>query len=132
MAEKKQKKNTGLKVILVILIAAIIGLFGYSRIKTKVVKQAAKVVVRDQLKNYGITDSQIDSVLDQIDEQDQEIVTNILSDHVSVSSIQEVQKYVASGDLQGLAEYAESELSDTEKQELTDLAVKYKNQIVLP
>ena len=33
---------------------------------------------------------------------------------------------------QGLAEYAESELSDTEKQELTDLAVKYKNQIVLP
>ncbi|MDY3233953.1 MAG: hypothetical protein SOW94_05325 [Erysipelotrichaceae bacterium] len=132
MAEKKQKKNTGLKVILVILIAAIIGLFGYSRIKTKVVKQAAKVVVRDQLKNYGITDSQIDSVLNQIDEQDQETITNIVSDHVSVSSIQEVQKYVASGDLQGLAEYAESELSDTEKQELTDLAVKYKNQIVLP
>ncbi|MCI6744969.1 MAG: hypothetical protein MR580_01195 [Anaerolactibacter massiliensis] len=132
MAEKKQKKNTGLKVILVILIAAIIGLFGYSRIKTKVVKQAAEVVVRDQLKNYGITDSQIDSVLNQIDEQDQETITNIVSDHVSVSSIQEVQKYVASGDLQGLAEYAESELSDTEKQELTDLAVKYKNQIVLP
>lgn len=132
MAEKKQKKNTGLKVILVILIAAIIGLFGYSRIKTKVVKQAAEVVVRDQLKNYGITDSQIDSVLNQIDEQDQETVTNILSDHVSVSSIQEVQKYVASGDLQGLAEYAESELSDTEKQELIDLAAKYKNQIVLP
>lgn len=132
MAEKKQKKNTGLKVILVILIAAIIGLFGYSHIKTKVVKQAAEVVVRDQLKNYGIIDSQIDSVLDQIDEQDQETITNILSDHVSVSSIQEVQKYVASGDLQGLAEYAESELSDTEKQELTDLAVKYKNQIVLP
>lgn len=132
MAEKKQKKNTGLKVILVILIAAIIGLFGYSSIKTKVVKQAAEVVVRDQLKNYGITDSQIDSVLNQIDEQDQETITNIVSDHVSVSSIQEVQKYVASGDLQGLAEYAESELSDTEKQELTDLAVKYKNQIVLP
>lgn len=132
MAEKKQKKNTGLKVILVILIAAIIGLFGYSRIKTKVVKQAAEVVVRDQLKNYGITDSQIDSALNQIDEQDQETITNIVSDHVSVSSIQEVQKYVASGDLQGLAEYAESELSDTEKQELTDLAVKYKNQIVLP
>lgn len=132
MAEKKQKKNTGLKVILVILIAAIIGLFGYSRIKTKVVKQAAEVVVRDQLKNYGITDSQIDSVLNQIDEQDQETITNIVSDHVSLSSIQEVQKYVASGDLQGLAEYAESELSDTEKQELTDLAVKYKNQIVLP
>ena len=132
MAEKKQKKNTGLKVILVILIAAIIGLFGYSRIKTKVVKQAAEVVVIDQLKNYGITDSQIDSVLNQIDEQDQETITNIVSDHVSVSSIQEVQKYVASGDLQGLAEYAESELSDTEKQELTDLAVKYKNQIVLP
>ena len=132
MAEKKQKKNTGLKVILVILIAAIIGLFGYSRIKTKVVKQAAEVVVRDQLKNYGITDSQIDSVLNQIDEQDQETITNIVSDHVSVSSIQEVQKYVASGDLQGLAEYAESEISDTEKQELTDLAVKYKNQIVLP
>lgn len=132
MAEKKQKKNTGLKVILVILIAAIIGLFGYSRIKTKVVKQAAEVVVRDQLKNYGITDSQIDSVLNQIDEQDQETITNIVSDHVSVSSIQEVQKYVASGDLQGLAEYAESELSDTEKQELIDLAVKYKNQIVLP
>ncbi|MDD6365954.1 hypothetical protein [Anaerolactibacter massiliensis] len=132
MAEKKQKKNTGLKVILVILIAAIIGLFGYSRIKTKVVKQAAEVVVRDQLKNYGITDSQIDSVLNQIDEQDQETITNIVSDHVSVSSIQEVQKYVASGDLQGLAEYAESELSDTEKQELTDLAAKYKNQIVLP
>ena len=132
MAEKKQKKNTGLKVILVILIAAIIGLFGYSRIKTKVVKQAAEVVVRDQLKNYGITDSQIDSVLNQIDEQDQETITNIVSDHVSVSSIQEVQKYVASGDLQGLAEYAESDLSDTEKQELTDLAVKYKNQIVLP
>ena len=132
MAEKKQKKNTGLKVILVILIAAIIGLFGYSRIKTKVVKQAAEVVVRDQPKNYGITDSQIDSVLNQIDEQDQETITNIVSDHVSVSSIQEVQKYVASGDLQGLAEYAESELSDTEKQELTDLAVKYKNQIVLP
>jgi len=129
MAEKKQKKNTGLKVILVILIAAIIGLFGYSRIKTKVVKQAAEVVVRDQLKNYGITDSQIDSVLNQIDEQDQETITNIVSDHVSVSSIQEVQKYVASGDLQGVAEY---ELSDTEKQELTDLAVKYKNQIVLP
>ena len=101
MAEKKQKKNTGLKVILVILIAAIIGLFGYSRIKTKVVKQAAEVVVRDQLKNYGITDSQIDSVLNQIDEQDQETITNIVSDHVSVSSIQEVQKYVASGDLQG-------------------------------
>lgn len=132
MAEKKQKKNTGLKVILVILIAAIIGLFGYSRIKTKVVKQAAEVVVRDQLKNYGITDSQIDSVLNQIDEQDQETITNIVSDHVSLSSIQEVQKYVASGDLQGLAEYAESELSDTEKQELTDLAAKYKNQIVLP
>lgn len=132
MAEKKQKKNTGLKVILVILIAAIIGLFGYSRIKTKVVKQAAEVVVRDQLKNYGITDSQIDSVLNQIDEQDQETITNIVSDHVSVSSIQEVQKYVASGDLQGLAEYAESELSDTEKQELTDLAAKYKSQIVLP
>lgn len=132
MAEKKQKKNTGLKVILVILIAAIIGLFGYSSIKTKVVKQAAEVVVRDQPKNYGITDSQIDSVLNQIDEQDQETITNIVSDHVSVSSIQEVQKYVASGDLQGLAEYAESELSDTEKQELTDLAVKYKNQIVLP
>lgn len=132
MAEKKQKKNTGLKVILVILIAAIIGLFGYSHIKTKVVKQAAEVVVRDQLKNYGITDSQIDSVLNQIDEQDQETITNIVSDHVSVSSIQEVQKYVASGDLQGLAEYAESELSDTEKQELTDLAAKYKNQIVLP
>ncbi|MGN1389986.1 MAG: hypothetical protein ACI4WR_10070 [Bulleidia sp.] len=132
MAKKKQNKNTGLKILLIVLIAAIALLAGYSRLKKAAVKTAAEVIVRNQLADYGITDSQIDAVLDRIDEADQETITSIVSEHVSASSIQAVQNYVSSGDLQGLAEYAESELSDTEKQELIDLAEKYRNQITLP
>ncbi len=132
MAKKKQKKNTGLKIILIVLIAAIALLAGYSRLKKAAVKTAAEVIVRNQLADYGITDSQIDAVLNQIDEADQETITSIVSEHVNASSIQTVQNYVSSKDLKGLAEYAESELSDSEKQELISLAEKYRNQITLP
>lgn len=132
MAKKKQRKNTGLKIILIVLIAAIALLAGYSRLKKAAVKTAAEVIVRNQLADYGITDSQIDAVLNQIDEADQETITSIVSEHVNASSIQTVQNYVSSKDLKGLAEYAESELSDSEKQELISLAEKYRNQITLP
>ncbi len=132
MQKRKQKKNTGLKIVLIVLIAAIVLLGSYSRLKKAAVKTAAEVVIRNQLADYGITDQQIDSVLDQIEEEDQETVTSIISEHVSGSSVQAVSDYIASGDLKGLAEYAESELSENEKQELIGLAEKYRKKITLP
>lgn len=99
-------------------------------IKKKVVTEIAETIVEEAVKQYGgDTAEDIQNIIDSVEEEDKEKVTEILTDNLSLDSIGDVQSYIANNDARGLLEYAQDKLTAEEYSELTGIFEKYSGSI---
>ena len=68
-------------------------------------------------------------VMNQMDEEDVEKVSQIAEKYISPENIRQAAGMAASGDVEGLKSLAEGQLTEEDKNELMGLYEKYKDQI---
>lgn len=118
--------------IVLILICAVVFGGGYlfkDQIKEKAASVIGNQVVEKAAESLGIPSEQAQQILNSMSDEDRQTVTDIVSNHMDAQTISEAQQYVKDRDLSGAKQFAESELSQTEQDELKEIARKYADQI---
>ncbi len=64
-------------------------------------------------------------VLKSMSEEDRETVTDIITENLTPSTMNDVSEYIESGDKEGLMDYAEENLSEEDYEKLKELYKKY-------
>lgn len=141
MSKKKKKKKSIihkiLPVVFTLLIIAVILILTKIYVYEPFKKQAVSTLTEKLFQSQISADTTLPDgttvnakeILDSMSSDDQETVQDIIDNHISPSTIKEASSYLSSGDTEGLKNYAESMLSDSEIQEVEDLYEKYKDQI---
>ena len=70
---------------------------------------------------------QVAEVLENMSDEDKEVVTEIIENHMDADSVAEVTGYVTDGDKEALMKYAVENLSPEEIAQLAELYGKYSN-----
>ena len=131
----KAHKNSGfgrLMMSLVILGVVVLLFINYAlpMLKTSFKKSAAEktveVLTENAVKVAG-EDSQVTQILENLSDEDKEVVTEIVENHMDAESVTEVMGYVSDGDKDGLMKYAAENLSPEELAQLAELYGKYGN-----
>lgn len=139
MSEKTKSAypRTGLQKLLVaiialIIIGVIVKLFIYQPFRERIVYSMAEKFIQAEIASDSELEESISAqeIMDSMNEEDREILTQIISENISPDAISDISSYLASGDLEGLKNYAKNTLSDAELQQIRDLYAKYKNQIL--
>lgn len=140
MAKRRNKKrHTGWIVLAVILVIGA-GTFAakdviIGGIKTKAAETIGKKLLESQLEgqiNINGQNVDVSEIIDKMEEEDVEKVTDIAEKYVSGESISECMGMIQDGNVSGLQDYAKENLTQEDKQELQGIYEKYKNQISLP
>ena len=127
------RKNSGfgrLMMSLVILGVVVLLFINYAlpMLKSSVKKAAAEKTVEVLTENAAKVageDSKVTQVLENMSEEDKEVVTEIVENHMDAESVTEVMGYVNDGDKDGLMRYAAENLSPEELAQLAELYGKY-------
>ncbi|WP_029230966.1 hypothetical protein [Butyrivibrio sp. VCB2006] len=129
----KTSKNSGfgrLMLSLVILGVVLLLFINYAlpMLKQSVKKAAAEktvdVITENAAKVAG-ENSLVTKVLENMSEEDKEVVTEIVENHMDKESVSEVMDYVNEGDKEGLMKYAAENLTPEEMAKLAELYMKY-------
>lgn len=117
--------------IILIVICAVSGggIFLKDRIREKAVSVIGNQVIEKAAESMGIPADQADQILNSMSAEDRQTVTDIISEHLDTNTLSQAQQYLKDGDLAGAKQFAENKLSEEEKAELKDIAVKYADQI---
>lgn len=131
---RRRKRHTGLKIFLVlVLVLAAGGLIFRNQIKDTVKQKAAGVVMEQVVQQAGDLnlpgDIPVAEIYEKLDEEDKETLNEIIADHVTEETIQDVKEYVEDGDMQGLEQYVEENLTGEDNAKLQELYEKYKDQL---
>lgn len=131
---RRRKRHTGLKIFLVlVLVLAAGGLIFRNQIKDTVKQKAAGVVMEQVVQQAGDLnlpgDIPVAEIYEKLDEEDKEALNEIIADHVTEETIQDVKEYVEDGDMQGLEQYVEETLTGEDNAKLQELYEKYKDQL---
>lgn len=138
MKGKKQKKrHTGLLMFTAFLAVAAVVLFAgrdmiVKKVKTKVATEVGKKMLEEQIGksiNVGGQEIDVSEIVNQMEEQDVEKVTEIAEKYISKDNIKQAADMAASGDVEGLRGLAEGQITEEDKNELQELYNKYKDQI---
>lgn len=129
-------KRHRLQKFIVFLVAVIvILLIGYfialPKIKTKAAGVVAEKLIESQIASdaQAATDVNAQEILDAMDEADRATVDQIITNHMSASTMKEASSYLTSGDTAGLKQYAKDTLSASELEQIRELYQKYKGQV---
>ena len=129
----KRQKNSRfgrLMMSLVILGVVVLLFINYAlpMLKGSVKKAAAEktvdILTENAVKVAG-EDSQVAQILENMSEEDKEVVTEIVENHMDAESVTEVMGYVSEGDKDGLMRYAAENLTPEEIAKLAELYGKY-------
>lgn len=136
MSRKKRKKHTGLKIFLFLVVICIVGgIVFWKQIKSVTSQKAAEVVVEKLLDSKISSDKAVygnlsaKDIYNSMDDADKQVVTDIITDHMTPENIKNVEQYVTSGDTAGLEQYAKDNLSTEETQTIQNMYEKYKDQL---
>ena len=136
MSRKRRKKHTGLKIFLFIVVICIAGgIVFWKQIKSVTSQKAAEVVVEKLLDSKISSDKAVygdlsaKDIYNSMDEADKQVVTDIITDHMTPDNIKNVEQYVTAGDSAGLEQYAKDNLSTEETQTIQNMYEKYKDQL---
>lgn len=136
MSRKRRKKHTGLKILLFILVICIVGgIVFWKQIKSVTSQKAAEVVVEKLLDSKISADKAVygdltaKDIYNSMDDADKQVVTDIITDHMTADNIKNVEQYVTAGDTAGLEQYAKDNLSTEETQTIQNMYEKYKDQL---
>lgn len=131
--EQKTIKHHFLRNFILILIILCLIVFGGTWlkgiIKDKVVSAMSNQVMEKAVESSGVPAQQAEEILNSMSEEDRKTVTNIISDHINSKTLSKAQQYIKDGDLSAAKQFAESELSEEEKNDLKTIARKYADQI---
>lgn len=122
-------RNTMIVLILVCVIVLGGGYLFRDKVKEKAASVIGNQVVEKAAESLGIPSEQAQEILNSMSDEDKQTVTDIVSNHMDSQTISKAQQYVKDGDVAGAKEFAESELSPDEQNELKGIAQKYADQI---
>ena len=95
-------------------------------------KMAEKLIQSEIAKDTSLPEGvQAQEILDSMSEEDRTEIQQIVEANMSPETFAKASSYLAAGDTEGLKEYAKATLSEEELQQIKDLYVKYKDQLVL-
>ena len=135
--KKRKKRHTGLLMFTAFLAVAAVVLFAgrdmiVKKVKTKVATEVGKKMLEEQIGksiNVGGQEIDVSEIVNQMEEQDVEKVTEIAEKYISKDNIKQAADMAARGDVEGLRGLAEGQITEEDKNELQELYNKYKDQI---
>ncbi len=135
--KKRKKRHTGLLLFTAFLAVAAVVLFAgrdmiVKKVKTKVTTEVGKKMLEEQIGkniNVGGQEINVSEIVNQMEEQDVEKVTEIAEKYISKDNIKQAADMAVSGDVEGLRGLAEGQITEEDKNELQELYNKYKDQI---
>jgi len=126
-------------IVFILVLILIVGAFVFHKQIIDIAKNEAADKIAQTVMDSGMLDkvdsktsqkvNQAKQVYNNMDSSDKIKVENIVKDNMTSENINAAKDYIASGDKQGLEEYAKSKLSSQDQQTLEQLYNKYKNQI---
>lgn len=135
MSNRRRKKNTGAKLIQLLLILVILGLVIFifkiavwdSMLKKKAVNYAVSNVIEQVAASSGVSvkSKEVEEVLNSMDPEDQETLNTIIEENVDQEAVSTITSYVSNGDMESAAEYVQENLSEENVEDLQQLYDKY-------
>ena len=129
-------------IIAVLLLGVIAVLYTNNPIKRKLVSMAVNKMLDEKIENMesssdsdpseeagnrdvSSAEKKANEVLKSMSEEDRETVTDIITENLTPSTMNDVSEYIESGDKEGLMDYAEENLSEEDYEKLKELYKKY-------
>lgn len=133
----KKRKHTRLLSATIILVGVAGALFFgrdaiLQKVRTTAATEIGKKLLEQQIGatvNINGQEIEVSDVMNQMDEEDVEKVSQIAEKYISPENIRQAAGMAASGDVEGLKSLAEGQLTEEDKNELMGLYEKYKDQI---
>lgn len=119
--------HKGRNFLIVLLILVCLGIAFKFLVYDKLMDKATDEVTESVLTSNGATSEEVQNVLDSMSAKDKATVQKIIKNHASASAIKEVSSDLSSNDTAALKEYAEKNLTDSEKEQLYALYDKYNS-----
>jgi hypothetical protein len=123
--KKSKKQKIVISVLIVLAVLCSAGAFAYHK-ANDVLAETLITKVAASSTTDSASGTAAENIYQSMSDADQDIVKEIVDNHVSVSTVQAVTEYLGNNDTEGLKEYAYENLSDSELTELKDLYDKYK------
>lgn len=137
MFMKKRKRHVVLLAVTGMLMAGAVVLFAErdaieEQIKVKAAREIGKKIFEEQLEktvNVGGQKVNVSEVVDHMDQEDVEQLTNIAEKYISPENLKQAADMAANGDVEGIAGLAKEQVSDADRAQLLALYEKYRNQL---
>lgn len=137
MFMKKRKRHVVLLAVTGMLMAGAVVLFAErdaieEQIKGKAAREIGKKIFEEQLEktvNVGGQKVNVSEVVDHMDQEDVEQLTNIAEKYISPENLKQAADMAANGDVEGIAGLAKEQVSDADRAQLLALYEKYRNQL---
>ncbi|MCI9525450.1 MAG: hypothetical protein HFH37_00830 [Lachnospiraceae bacterium] len=134
---KKRKRHVVLLAVTGMLMAGAVVLFAErdaieEQIKGKAAREIGKKIFEEQLEktvNVGGQKVNVSEVVDHMDQEDVEQLTNIAEKYISPENLKQAADMAANGDVEGIAGLAKEQVSDADRAQLLALYEKYRNQL---
>lgn len=134
---KKRKRHVVLLAVTGMLMAGAVVLFAErdaieEQIKVKAAREIGKKIFEEQLEktvNVGGQKVNVSEVVDHMDQEDVEQLTNIAEKYISPENLKQAADMAANGDVEGIAGLAKEQVSDADRAQLLALYEKYRNQL---
>ena len=131
----KRSKNSGFGKLMMslVILGAVLLLFinvALPMLKDSVKKAAAEKTVdmiTENAEKIAADNPKVAEVLENMTEEDKEVGTEIIENHMDAETVSEVSGYVADGDQDALIKYAAENLTPEEMAQLLELYGKYGN-----
>lgn len=137
MHKRKKKNHVRLLAVTIFLIGAAFTLFIsrdaiLQKVRTTAATEIGKKLLEQQIGttvNINGQEIEVSDVVNQMDEEDVEKVSQIAEKYISPENIKQAAGMAANGDVEGLKDLAGDQVSEEDMAQLQDLYEKYKDQI---
>lgn len=133
----KKKRHLSLLVISSSLVLCAGALFAgrhviLEEVRTKAATEIGKRVLMEQLNRHASTAGQasaVSQVVENMEQEDVETLTGIAEKYISQDNLKQAADLVANGDMEGLQELAQEQVTQEDQALLEELYDKYKDKI---
>ena len=127
---RRKKKHIRLLAVTGILAVSAVILFAnrdriVEQVRVRAVKEISKKLLTEQLGE----ELEVGEMIENMEQKDVETLTDIAEKYISPENLREAADMAADGDLEGLKELAEEQISKEDQAQLQGLYEKYKNHI---
>lgn len=135
MSKRRRSSGSGAAkfiqfLLMLVILGIVIVIFKmtvWNSLKTKATNYVASQAIEQIAASAGVdVDSkEVEAAINSMDEEDQETLNTIISEHLDSDTVSDITSYVANGDMDGAAQYAQDNLSEEDRSQLEGLYDKY-------